>query len=403
MGGFTGVAQAVVAQLNRVQQYSKDNADVNRQLWESFNTVGERATLAAIAAGKFGPEVAAAFAVVGGETLKVALAAAKGEEGITGLGDAAAVAAPKMTLLNTAIDAMPWGKHRAELAAAEAWLRSTTTLIEGQIPAVAGYSGAVDNAARHTALLRAELERLGLLPKTIEKLKVSFEQIAAAAQQVFSSFDAVFSQAQRNREIAIENEYKKRLAYINANVKDEAARQKAVITLEADYQIKRSSAAAAGAKQAKSVAMMEAVVNTASAVVSALKVFPPWLGIAFASVIGALGAAQIGLIAKQPIPLARGTVFTKPTLLPARYEVAEAGEPEIVSPKSTIRDAVREAWTAMMPQMALAGAGGATVNLYLTGPLIEAHGWSDSELRAGSDKLLAYVNEGLRKLGRKQL
>jgi hypothetical protein len=237
----------------------------------------------------------------------------------------------------------------------------------------------------------------------LEKLKISFAQIAAAAQQVMGSFNSIFDQAQRNREIAIENEYKKRLAAINKNVKDEAARQKAIIALEAEYQIKRSSAAAAGAKQAKAVAMMEAVVNTASAVVSALKVFPPWLGIAFASVIGALGAVQIGLIAKQPIPLARGAVFTKPTLLPARYEVAEAGEPEIVSPKSTIRDAVREAWTAMMPQMALAGAGGATVNLYLTGPLIEAHGWSDSELRAGSDKLLAYVNEGLRKLGRKQL
>jgi hypothetical protein len=326
-------------------------------------------------------------------------AARKKAETGTGGGDLAG----KMELLATAIDALPWGKHRAELAAVETWLRSTTVLIEGQLPAIAGYSGAVDTAARHTALLRAELERLGLLPKTIEKLKVSFEQIAAAAQQVFSSFDAVFSQAQRNREIAIENEYKKRLAYINANVKDESARQKAIIALEAEFQIKKTEAAAAGAKQAKAVAMMEAVVNTASAVVSALKVFPPWLGIAFASVIGALGAVQIGLIAKQPIPLARGAVFTKSTLLPARYEVAEAGEPEIVSPKSTIRDAVREAWTAMMPQMALAGAGGATVNLYLTGPLIEAHGWSDSELRAGSDKLLAYVNEGLRKLGRKQL
>jgi len=56
----------------------------------------------------------------------------------------------------------------------------------------------------------------------------------------------------------------------------------------------------------------------------------------------------------------------------------------------------------LMPQMAFAGGGG-NVNLYLTGPLVEAHGWSDNELRVGADKLVGYVNEGLRRLGRKQL
>ena len=334
-----------------------------------------------------------------------AAALAETNKGYSETGPVVAKATEKITLLNTAIDAMPWGKHRAELLAAETWLRSTAVLIEGQLPAVAGYSSALDNAARHVALVRAELERLGLLPHTIEKLKASFEQIAAAAQQVFSSFGAVFDQAQRNREIGIENEYKKRLAYINANVKDEAARQKAIIALEAEYQVKRSSAAAAGAKQAKAVAMMEATVNTAAAVAKVYAQFGWPLGVIFGALIGALGAVQIGLIQKQPIPLAKGAMFSKPTLLPAvTYQVGDAGpgNPEIIAPKSTIRDAVREAMGQLMPQMAFAGGGG-TVNLYLTGPLIEAHGWSDNELRVGADKLVGYVNEGLRRLGRKQL
>jgi hypothetical protein len=238
-----------------------------------------------------------------------------------------------------------------------------------------------------------------------EKTKLKFEDLVRAADQIFSSFNAVSAQAQRNREIAVDNEYKKKLAAINANIKDETMRQKAIVALEAEYQIKRTDAQRAGAKAAKAVAMMEALVNTAAGVSRAFKDFAFPLSAIVAGIVGALGAVQVGLIAKQPIPLAKGAVFSRPTLLPATtYQVAEAGEPEIVSPKSTIRDAVREALASLTPQMAYAGAGaGAGVTINLNGPLVEAHGWSDNELRVGADKLVGYVNEGLRRLGRKQL
>ncbi len=238
----------------------------------------------------------------------------------------------------------------------------------------------------------------GVTIAPFKEIKLNFEAIMRSAQDVMSSFDAIISQGQRNREIGIENEYKKRLAAINANVKDETARQKAIVALEAEFQIKKTAAAAAGAKQAKAVAMMEAVVNTASAVVSALKVFPPWLGIAFASVIGALGAVQIGLIAKQPLPLAKGAYFPKPTLLPAVGRdvlVGDTpGEGEIVAPESAIVRAVQRAFT-LTPQMAFAGAG-ASVTVNINSPLVTTSGLADSDLERAGGKLMEVIRGRLR-------
>ena len=85
LGGFSGVATAVTAQIRRIGQYSKESMDeatgLGEKLWASFNEVGERATLAAIATGKFGADAQKAFTVVGGETLKFAesLETAKGK------------------------------------------------------------------------------------------------------------------------------------------------------------------------------------------------------------------------------------------------------------------------------------------------------------------------------------
>src|SRR5690606_33597361 len=55
------------------------------------------------------------------------------------------------------------------------------------------------------------------------------------------------------------------------------------------------------AKDEKALSIMQAVVSTAVAVVKALAVGPPQ-GIVLAAIVGALGAAQIALIASQKIP-----------------------------------------------------------------------------------------------------
>jgi hypothetical protein len=204
--------------------------------------------------------------------------------------------------------------------------------------------------------LREEIERLkralaqgSAWDKFADAAQQAMDSITQYTSAAFSGLDAIFSQSQANKEIAIENEYKRRLDAINKNITDEDERQKAVMALEAEYEIKRSSARAAAAKQAKAIAMMEAVVNTASAVVEALPNIP------LAILVAALGAIQIGVIAAQPIPLAKGGYFDQPTLMPGRdgrtYLGGEAG-PEVMSPVPVMRQVVREELRALAPAMA---------------------------------------------------
>jgi len=174
----------------------------------------------------------------------------------------------------------------------------------------------------------------------VENWQASMDKIKGAWDILHTGLTNVFDQAQRNREIALDNEYKKRLAIINATITDEGERQKAIEALEAEYQIKRTSAQRAAAKSAKAVALMGAIVNVAEGVAKALSAAPPPWNIALAAITAALGAIQIALIRAQPIPLAKGAIFRKPTKLfsqsGASYEVGEGGEPEVLAPLSKL-------------------------------------------------------------------
>jgi hypothetical protein len=171
------------------------------------------------------------------------------------------------------------------------------------------------------------------------------DKFKAHSDVVFSGLNTAFSQAQRNKEIEIENEYKTRLASINANIKDETERQNAIQALEAEFEIKRTSAKRAAARQQKAVALAEAIVNTADAVTKALAQGGFLLGIPWAAIVGALGAAQIALIARQPIPLARGAVFEQATSFMTAagqaYVAGEAGR-EILGSEKAIREIFRD-------------------------------------------------------------
>ncbi len=55
------------------------------------------------------------------------------------------------------------------------------------------------------------------------------------------------------------------------------------------------------AVRSRNVALMNAIVNTAAAITSALTVAPP-LGLILASIVGAMGGLQVGAIIKTPLP-----------------------------------------------------------------------------------------------------
>ena len=138
--------------------------------------------------------------------------------------------------------------------------------------------------------------------------------------------------------------------------------------------------------------MMEAIVNTADAITKALAQGGFLLGIPWAAIVAALGMAQVGIIAAQPIPLAKGGYFDQPTLMPGRdgrtYLGGEAG-PEVMSPVPVMRQVVREELRALVPAMA---GGSFTFNGGITihAPDISPSGirklgndiWGEMELQA---------------------
>jgi len=376
LGGFSGIVTAVGGQIKRIGQYSKESRDeaasLGEKLWASFNEVGERATLAAIAAGKFGKDAQAAFKVVGGEGLKLAesLGVVKGK--VNEVGDANKNLAVSYKLLDTAMDAINWGRHRGLLELVNKQLYETTTVIEGQLPVVAGYSRAVDDAAEHVALLGKELKKL--VKDVVEAMSG-----AEKAQIVLAGINDIVAQGQRNREIGLDNEYKKRLAIIEATIKDEDAKQKAIMALEAEFELKKSSARRKWATAEKAAAISQAYINASLAATKVLGQ-TGLFGIPLVPLIWGLCLAQIALIAAQPIPLAGGALFKKRTLLPAQYEVAEAGSAEIVSPVPMMRRIVRE-------EMGGRGAGNCYITLARGAVTINAQTLGDAQIQSAGNKI----------------
>lgn len=91
------------------------------------------------------------------------------------------------------------------------------------------------------------------------------------------------------------------------------------------------------AKREKAMALMNAIVNTAQAVTSALTVpFP--LGQILAGIVGGLGAAQISVIQSTPLPtFAQGGIVSGPTVgLMGEYAGANSN-PEVIAPLSKLK------------------------------------------------------------------
>ena len=178
-----------------------------------------------------------------------------------------------------------------------------------------------------------------------EKAETVMSKVQVVATQVFGQLDAIAAQSQKNKEIALDNEYQKRLETIKATITDEEEQRKAIEALDAEYDIKRRSLQHAAARQQKAASLAQAIINVAEGVSKALAqggIFGPIL----AAAVAALGAVQIKLIAQQPLPFKEGNVFPRLTTLytPGGREVqfGDGGEPEILAPESKLRKIMRE-------------------------------------------------------------
>ena len=225
------------------------------------------------------------------------------------------------------------------------------------------------NWKAHWASLKPPWEKSWLdgLEKFGTKASETMSKVQVVATQVFGQLDAIAAQSQKNKEIALDNEYQKRLETIKATITNEEEQRKAIEGLDAEYDIKRRSLQHAAAKQQKAASLAQAIINVAEGISKALAqggIFGP----IFAAAIAAMGAVQISLIAKQPIPFREGNIFTRPTSLYAssgrEVQFGDGGEPEILAPESKLRRIVQEELRAA----GRAGAGGSiTIPLYIDG------------------------------------
>ena len=170
------------------------------------------------------------------------------------------------------------------------------------------------------------------------------DSILSSASMLTHQLSSLFGMLTTNEEIRIENEYKRRLAAIQKNIADEEKRNQAIMALEAEYEIKRTEARRRAAKEAKVVNIFQAMIDTAAAIVKTMREWGMPFALPWIAMTAAVGAAQVAAIAAQPIPLARGAVFEKPTRMLAdngkSYLVGEAGT-EILLPEKKLRSIIR--------------------------------------------------------------
>jgi hypothetical protein len=178
-----------------------------------------------------------------------------------------------------------------------------------------------------------------------EKAESVMSKVQAVSSQVYGQLDAIAAQSQKNKEIALDNEYQKRLETLKATVTNEEEQRAAIEALDAEYDIKRRSLQHSAAKQQKAASLAQAIINVAEGVSKALAqggIFGP----IFAAAVAALGAVQIKLIAQQPLPFKEGNVFSRLTTMytPSgrQVQMGDGGEPEILSPESKLRKIMRE-------------------------------------------------------------
>lgn len=157
--------------------------------------------------------------------------------------------------------------------------------------------------------------------------------IVDITKNMASGITGIMDQISTNEKMRLTNDYNSKKAFINANVKDEAEKKKQLAALDEWYAAEQAKQAKEQAKRQKAMMLMNAIVNTATGITSALAMSgPPWVGIAMAAIVGAMGAAQIALISQQPIPEAAEGALIRGSASGSIIRAGEEGRSEMIVP-----------------------------------------------------------------------
>jgi len=150
----------------------------------------------------------------------------------------------------------------------------------------------------------------------------------------------IWGQALQNKTIALDNFHKKELDAINNSQMTEEQKEAAIQNLEEDTADKRAKIQRKQAIADKAAAIAAATINGAQAITKVAG--QTGIGaIAAAPMIAGLVAAQIAMIAAQPIPaFADGGIVSGPTLgLMGEYSGAKAN-PEVIAPLDKLKSII---------------------------------------------------------------
>ena len=168
-----------------------------------------------------------------------------------------------------------------------------------------------------------------------EDFKSTIQNTFAEISGLMSGVSNLFSQLHNKRMTELENEKAAELAKIENTIVGEEAKELAINKVNEKFDKKKAELDKKQAIRSKKIAVLEAIVNTAAAVVQALPNIP--LSIA----IGALGAAQVATIASTPIPtFSEGGIVSGPTVgLMGEYAGANTN-PEVIAPLNKLKDMI---------------------------------------------------------------
>ncbi len=168
-----------------------------------------------------------------------------------------------------------------------------------------------------------------------EEFKDSLMNTFNNIRQISSQISSLFNQMHQNRMQSLENEHFLEMRNIENSKLSDEEKEEAREKLEEKFAKKKRALDYQQAQRSKEMAMLDAVVNTAAAIVEALPNIP--LSIA----VGAIGAAQIGTIASAPLPaLADGGIVSGPTTaLIGEYPGARTN-PEVIAPLDKLKNMI---------------------------------------------------------------
>jgi hypothetical protein len=174
----------------------------------------------------------------------------------------------------------------------------------------------------------------------VAKANEAFEQYGAAAGDAFNLVNQLVNQTYANKSQKMENDYNRQVDLINKSTMSEEEKAAALTALDEEFELKRRDLAAKQAKSQRTLSAANALISTFEAAAKAYTA-GPIIGPILAGIITAMGLGLVAKIKSAPLPLAKGGIFDKPTLLPmlggGTAQVAEAGEKEVVAPLSGLR------------------------------------------------------------------